>query len=462
MKQKAVMKIGCAMFGFVFAFALAGDRLNAEESSYRASYLETLEGNGLDPSADGALAYLRDLHPDGDAKKRIADLIRRMGHDVFAEREKAMIELGRIPSITVDQLGTAVESANAEVRWRALRLLENSHDHTAQLMLAALRIVALDRPPRACPHVLAALPFCREPYLIEAVHDALRAVSQPDDVDFLTTKLNAETAQTRIAVAVALSKLLSKESLDVLYPLLDDASERVALEAARAIANRGDRRSFAVFLRLLESKDAFMRAESAFVLRALTGKRMRFASYDTLEKRTKAVAAWRDWMDADGRTAKLVYPVARNRSARGNLLGNTLVSTGSKREVMELDPAGNVVWRYNIDAWSAEKLPNGNVLIASYVTRRVVEVDSDGNVVWELSGPQAMTAKPLLNGNFLIADFGGRRVIEVNRRKQTVWEHKTPDQCFDADRLPNGNTIFGCPNLVREVTPDGKTVRQWD
>ena len=41
-------------------------------------------------------------------------------------------------------------------------------------------------------------------------------------------------------------------------------------------------------------------------------------------------------------------------------------------------------------------------------------------------------------------------------------EAKTPDQCFDADRLPNGNTIFGCPNLVREVTPDGKTVRQWD
>ncbi len=269
------------LLSFSVVFVLLSSVLAEEENPYRASYLETLEGNGLDPSAEGALAYLRDLHPNGNAKRHIADLIRRMGHDVFTEREKAMTQLGRIPSITVDQLGTAVESANAEVRWRALRLLERSQEQTTQLMLAALRIVALDRPPGACPHVLAALPFCREPYLIEAVHDALRAVSQPDDVGFLTTKLNAEFAQTRIAAAVALSKLVSKESLDVLYPLLDDASERVALEAARAIANRGDRRSFAVFLRLLESKDAFMRAESAFVLRALTGKRMRFASYDT-------------------------------------------------------------------------------------------------------------------------------------------------------------------------------------
>jgi hypothetical protein len=72
-----------------------------------------------------------------------------------------------------------------------------------------------------------------------------------------------------------------------------------------------------------------------------------------------------------------------------------------------------------------------------------------------------MTAKPLANGNFLISDFNGKRVVEMARDKSIVWEQPTEQECFDSDRLPNGNTIFGCPNLVREVTPEHELVREW-
>jgi hypothetical protein len=194
----------------------------------------------------------------------------------------------------------------------------------------------------------------------------------------------------------------------------------------------------------------------------LTGEGLDFAAYYDAEKRAAAILRWQQWLADKGDTAKLTFPVQRNRSARGSLNGNTLLATGSARRVFETNPAGETLWSHEIDSWSAEKLPSGNVLIASYSENKVVEVDAKGSVVWSMESISAMTAKPLHGGNFLIADFSGRRAVEVAPEgKRTVWEHATPAECFDADRLSNGNTIFGCPNLVQEVTPAHEVVREW-
>lgn len=433
----------------------------AETSDYLATYREALKRNGISPTPDGAVGYLLELQPNENRRERVQSLIRQLGADSYVDREAATSQLLRLPAAPVEMLAEAMRGDDAEVRWRAKLILDRSENQTSHLLLAALKVLASSPPADCTSDILAVAASCRQPYLADALAEALHAAAGPNDVDALRAKLGDPDEYVRVAAAIALAGVLEPGNLAELYPLLDDANELIAIKVARTIADQGDRRCLPTLVRLLQSPDAAIRSESGFILAALTDRQMGFAPYDPPEKRAPAVAAWKQWLAAEGSTAELTFPIQRRRSARGDLQGNTLISTGSKNQVLELDPAGKIIWSYPLNSWSAEKLPNGNVLIASYTEKKVVEVDSVGNVVWEFGGVTAMSAKPLLNGNILVADFSGRRVIEVNRNKNIVWEHATTNECFDADRLPNGNTIFGCPNLVCEVMPDGQTVNEW-
>ncbi len=260
----------------------------------------------------------------------------------------------------------------------------------------------------------------------------------------------------------AVRAVTAEDERNTLYPLLADKSNRVALEVARSLADVGDRRSLAALVGLLNADDNLIRTDAVVTLRGLTGQFMGYAAYDDADKRYEAIKKWNTWVTAAGPDAELKFPVARHTGARGDLGGHTLVATGTKGAVREFDAGGKEVWTYPIGSWSVEKLRSGNVLIGSYNANKVVEVEpGTGKVVWEYPDINAMTAKPLANGNVLVADFSGKRVIEISRDKKIVWETATGQECFDCDRLANGNTIFGCPNYVREVTHDGKLVREW-
>ena len=429
--------------------------------AYRSGYEKTLSENGIEPSGAGVVAFLRKMLPDPNQQQQIASLIRQLGDDQFSQREAATAQLLQMPAVPVAALSAAADGGDIEIRWRARKVLRLAEDRSGNLLLAALKILTYEKTAGAADEILAVLPFCRKSYLLVAAHEALEAVAGPNDVELLRNKLQADDRRLRLAAAIGLAGALPQDHLAELHPLLDDADDHVALEVARAVANSGDRKALAVLVRLLESADPLVRSESVWLLQGLTGQYLGFASYDQPQKRTAAVAAWQAWVASHGPTAELQFPVAKQRSARGNLHGNTLIATGSGNRVYEMDTAGKAVWSYQIDAWSAEKLQNGNVLIGSYTSSKVIEVDAQGEVVWSFPSINAMTAKPLPGGNILVADFSGKRVAEINRKKSVVWEYKTPDECFDADRLPNGNTIFGSPNLVREVSPDHKVINEW-
>ncbi len=190
--------------------------------------------------------------------------------------------------------------------------------------------------------------------------------------------------------------------------------------------------------------------------------------------------------------------------------GNTLISdagneAGEGSEVIEVDPLGQIVWRFGEGlkfAHSAKRLPNGNTLISDTNNDRVIEVnkkgkivfttdswgnntgilsdrthisypndahllddgtlaitdrnnnrcvitDYSGNVIWkydkDIKHPH--NCDILKNGNLLMADSDGKRVIEVNRDNEIVWQYgdgtdKYLDWPRDADRLENGNTLI--------------------
>ena len=102
---------------------------------------------------------------------------------------------------------------------------------------------------------------------------------------------------------------------------------------------------------------------------------------------------------------------------------------------------------------------------------KVVEVDFSGNIVWDFIPPRSMSgdvmeAAKLENGNILITvrDLG---IYEINRAGKVVWAHEDSGASHDADRLPNGNTLYNLgwsdkgDDVVREIDPSGKIVWSW-
>jgi outer membrane protein assembly factor BamB len=226
------------------------------------------------------------------------------------------------------------------------------------------------------------------------------------------------------------------------------------------LGNEGDRRALAPLVKLVGVEDRAIAEESASFLRMLSQYEFNLPAKGAKEELLALQTHLEQWLTEQGPTVELRFPVMDSAIIRGDLAGNVLVSNGTR--VMELNPAGKEVWAYPIQAWSAEKLRRGTVLIASYQANQILEVNQEGNVVWKMDGINAMRAKPLADDHILVAHFSGSRVFELNAQHQEVWTHATPDNCFDAERLPNGNTVFACPGLIREVTREGTTVRSLD
>jgi outer membrane protein assembly factor BamB len=106
--------------------------------------------------------------------------------------------------------------------------------------------------------------------------------------------------------------------------------------------------------------------------------------------------------------------------------------------VREVDLDGQVVWEYTgvENAGDAQRLPNGNTLISCGTQRRVIEVSPDKRIVWEFKAQDApdlnitwvSSLQVLSNGNLLVGNFlrgqegKGAHAFEVTRDKKVVWK----------------------------------------
>lgn len=123
-----------------------------------------------------------------------------------------------------------------------------------------------------------------------------------------------------------------------------------------------------------------------------------------------------------------------------------------------------------------EKVQTGRVAFVDPSAFKLVEVDTSGKVTWEYSLPISMLAGADLNkgtdvewmadtDHFLLA-IPGSGVFEVDRHGDITWQYKTRFIDHDADRLPNGNTVFvrgwdeKTDPILTEVDSEGKIVWQ--
>ncbi|MBU1701088.1 MAG: aryl-sulfate sulfotransferase [Candidatus Eisenbacteria bacterium] len=133
---------------------------------------------------------------------------------------------------------------------------------------------------------------------------------------------------------------------------------------------------------------------------------------------------------------------------------------------------------FYVDVYDATKACNGTTLFADLhdtTAPRLVEVNMNGEIVWEYDIPDdvksyhqpGMDVELLANGNilFVLPRYG---IYEIDRDGDVAWSHLDSQVSHDADRLPNGNTIyvFGAGDRfgdtqVKEVNPQGEVIWSW-
>jgi len=162
--------------------------------------------------------------------------------------------------------------------------------------------------------------------------------------------------------------------------------------------------------------------------------------------------------------------------------GNTLITdagywSGQGSEIIEVDPLGNIVWRYDTGlrfAHSAKLMPNGNILITDTSNDRIIEVNRNGQLIFssdewsggtgslsdgsKLSYPNDAHHMP--SGTFVITDRNNNRVVEADRKGRIIKQFKNLKHPHNGEFLPNGNLLFANSdaNLVMEVDLTGNIV----
>ena len=118
-----------------------------------------------------------------------------------------------------------------------------------------------------------------------------------------------------------------------------------------------------------------------------------------------------------GDSTPLLAPSAQRLPNGNTLIGdNSGYFTGSAR-VLEVDPGGNVVWTFTTGiygVYGVRRLDNGNTLINDQGHGRLIEVNTAGELVWRYGGLDIPGGFDVLSGGgLLISDWEQNRLFEI-------------------------------------------------
>jgi hypothetical protein len=382
---------------------------------------QTLKDAGIRPDDAGLREYLKSLSPSPEVRREIGVLIAQLGSEDFARRDEASRRLTALAGVARADLERASRDQDREVARRAKDLLTEAERREAALVRAALREVTRRKTPGAVPLLLDNARVWEQFDTRQAAERALTAAARPEDAEALRRALGA-------------------------------ANEAVRLAAAVALLDQGDRRALPVLGRLLDSEDLPTRNPAGRVLRAVTGQDMGFLAYDPAERRVRAAARWRGWIDEAGPAARLSLPAPAQSP-----VGKVLLCNYEKSHVVELDEGGRKVWELRYpEAGCCRGRADGHRLLGA--RRRVDEYDAEGQPVWglDISG-DVLAVRRLPSGHTLVSLVreGEARLEEYRPDKSVCWEASLgEDLGMDVQRLPDGNTLVALKATHRLVEVD--------
>jgi HEAT repeat protein len=458
--------------------------------------------------SDGAtvLAAVRKFTPTPAVRDRIQTLIKNLGSDEFAVREKATSELPTFGSIALPLLRQAVKEHDPETTRRAQECITAIESEAAHhLQVENLRLLAIRRPAGTIETLLAYLPFAENDTLVEETQASLAALAWHGDAPeaALVKALKDSAPLVRTAAATALIRGAGAQPRSEVLAVLQDPEPTVRLQAGMALAQAGFREAVPVLIQLLAVLPERSTAEAEGILTVLAGEKApRPSGEGSDETRRKYADAWLAWWKAEGSSADL----ARLSGSEEVWLGHTLIMVGGHDgKVIELDRDKKPIWQINnvpfpVDGWV---LPGNRVLIAEWNGAKVTERDFKGKIYWEKAGyGRPTTVQRLPNGHTFIAtdthlievDRTGKEVLNLSdlggvtagyktrtgqiiylantgqcvrldgkgKRLHSFPSNRTPAWTSGLDLLPGGRILITQPNNNKVVVTDldGHTLRE--
>ncbi|MBI1917111.1 MAG: HEAT repeat domain-containing protein [Planctomycetes bacterium] len=381
----------------------------------------TLKEAKLQTDAPALVEFFRKrVLPEND-HQRVHTLIRKLGADAFAVREKASTELIAMGPAIAPLLREATASSDPEVLARAREALAAvEKTSTAPLLSAAVRLLAQRKSPEASKVLLDFAPSAGHLEVLEVMREVLPQLAVHDGKPDPALK-TALTDKEGLRRALAIEALIRAKELPgkAAHKFLADGNPLVQLRAAQALADRGDREAVPVLIDVLPSVTLPLAWEAENILTRLAGDQAPQVSLgEGADARKAARDAWQRWWKEHGAKVDLA-----KLKKEPPFLGLTLVAiqdVQGRGQLMELGRDGKMRWQFGDLAYP-------------------VDVQVVGN------------------DRFLVAEMNGARVTERNRKGEILWQ-KQVQQPVACQRLGNGNTLIATPTQVLEFDAAGKQV----
>jgi len=460
---------------------------------------------GLSPTYESLRDYLRALYPGPGVERALALHVADLGDPSAERRDHAIRELHRAGASAAVVLTRALDSEEPEVVWHVRWLLESAQELLDSTpMYAAYMTIARRQIRGLTGEIIRSMPLAKDAYVRVAGRKALVATATREDAALLRAAAKAGDVELRASAVRALAGVLGEEARAELRVFVADPEPDVQYAAAMALAELKDPASLHALVALLEAPGPQLRYSSVMALRRLSGKRFGYAAYTSVEKRTPAVKAWKEWVRKEGASVKW----AEVLDAPLGLHNRILVSVGNaaQSELIEIDLEGTVIWSRKItgNVHGVQGLSNGHRLASLWGRRVVIQYDRRGNEVWrspqlpsnpgcvqrlsdgatmvcfpmtgeirEIS-PSGETTRTLRAGNGVyfaerlasgitrVGQYQKRKIIDLDRHGRIVRQTGLSGNPFTVRKLENGNMLICMfsTGRVEEHGPGGKVVRK--
>lgn len=463
-RRGGLAAIAWLIVGIAPSAAMTADAPTADE--------QTLQQAGIAVDGPGLLAFFRQRTLDDSSEESIRKLIRQLGDDRFPKRQEASRKLVSIGPRARSFLQAAALDEDPEIARRARDCLRRiGAGSSSTVLTAAVRVLALRKPPEAASFLLAYLPAAEDESVKDSIRQALTALAVRDGKaePSLLKALSDPSSVKRAAAAEALCRAPLADLRPRLRKMLTDADPRVRLRLGLALAERREKDAVPVLLALLDVLPWTETEPIMLLLERLAGATMPPVVYgpDGVSHR-KYRQAWQAWWKEH---RDKLRPADLERASR--MTGDTLIVMLDEGVIEDLDATNRVRWK--IDGLKrpldAQLLPGEErVLIAEYDTQRIVERDRKGELLWQRTFQQGpLAAQRLANGNTFVATESD--IFEVDKEGRNVFLYVRPDgwRFMRAAKLRNGDIacVVGPPIGARpaasryvRLRPNGKELQE--
>lgn len=370
-----------------------------------AEDVKTLQQAGLEADGRSLLRYLRARMLTREDRDQVEQLIRQLGDESFAARERASAALAGHGVASVNLLRRATTDPDAEIARRAERCLrEIEKVPSPSVASAAVRQIGKLKPEGAADVLLGFFPNADDPLTADEVRAALAKVVMPAGVpDPAALKALDNSAPL---IRGAAGEALIRAGYHDARRLMSDADPVVRLRVLLAVVtHEHDKSALEPLIGLLDELPPGEAWLIEDLLNRLAGDSAPAVGLgQDADSRRRCRDAWVAWW----RGAASGIDLTRIDGA-SSLKGITLMVQVDARpitgRVYEVNGAGEILWKIeNLQMpTDAVKVGSDRVLIAEYTLQRVSLRELNGTTVWTVQCTMPQTLQALPNGHFLIA-----------------------------------------------------------